>query len=380
MRPVFTSVTTTAPESCCAHRALRALFEVHVHREAQIAPRDRLLAARVVEDAVRVGARAVAAARVDDALLPAPLPAQVALPGVLDARGADAVSHVVAERIQLLPLLGRELVVPRGAEPRERLGVDLGDVAEEVRAEAACRGSSGRASARRRRPGARSRAGGARRRCRAGGPRGRGAGASRGTCPRRSCRPSRMRSSKRARSSGFTRSESAMWGHESVSSGGGSVRRAGARHDAAGDDVGVVGGAARGEDAPLGVADHAARGGEGDAADDVLVRDRAVGRAADDLQLEEADRDAQEGEEDDERHPLVALAELSDVGARDEKIAHSRLPRSRSRAPSPCGGAARVGRRAARPPPSRARAAASSGRAREGRTRRARRSRGAPGS
>ena len=88
----------------------------------------------IVEEALRFRAAAVVAASVDDALLPSALPAQVALPRVLDARGANPIAGIVAERVRALALFGRHVFVARRSELHERIGVDLRDVAEHVRA------------------------------------------------------------------------------------------------------------------------------------------------------------------------------------------------------------------------------------------------------
>ena len=75
----------------------------------------------------------------------------------------------------------------------------------------------------------------------------------------------------------------------------------------------------------------------------------------DDLELEEPHDDDAEREERDERHPAVPLAELADVGARDEEaLTRGLLPPSASPTSSPGGCAARCGRRSARRRPSRA--------------------------
>src|SRR5690606_2644768 len=72
-----------------------------------------------------------------------------------------------------------------------------------------------------------------------------------------------------------------------------------------------------------GVAHDAARRGDADTADDVLVGGLRVLGALHDLQMEEPHRDGAEREEGHERHPAVALAELRDVGARYEQVAHA---------------------------------------------------------
>ena len=70
------------------------MLELDVERDAQVAARHRFLAHRDVEQAIRVGPRSVAPTGVDDPLLPAPLPAQVALPGALDPGGASVTIKV----------------------------------------------------------------------------------------------------------------------------------------------------------------------------------------------------------------------------------------------------------------------------------------------
>src|SRR5262249_39459860 len=69
---------------------------------------------RVLDDAF--AARALVSLRVDEHFLPAARSAEVALPGALDARRADAIALGVARAPKLLQLLG----------------VDLGHVAEHV--------------------------------------------------------------------------------------------------------------------------------------------------------------------------------------------------------------------------------------------------------
>ncbi len=88
-----------------------------------------------VDKVLGLGPRPVATPRVDDALLPAALPAQVRLPRALDPRRADGVTRLVVERVFALLLVSGELVVALGPVLRERLGVDLGDVPEHVGAE-----------------------------------------------------------------------------------------------------------------------------------------------------------------------------------------------------------------------------------------------------
>ena len=56
------------------------------------------------------------------------------------------------------------------------------------------------------------------------------------------------------------------------------------------------------------------------------MRDGGVLRPVEHLQLEEAPDDGEAGEQREERHPLVAPAELTDVGASDEEIAHDVVP------------------------------------------------------
>ncbi len=70
-----------------------------------------------LDDALAAGA--LAAARVDEDLLPAARAAEVALPGALDAGHADAIA----------------LHVARGSQGREAVAVDLGHVPEHVRAD-----------------------------------------------------------------------------------------------------------------------------------------------------------------------------------------------------------------------------------------------------
>src|SRR5690606_31329561 len=89
--------------------------------QAQIAARHGIEPSRFVNEPLDLGPRAALASRVDDDLLPATRTAQVALPGSLDPRGADA----VAFRVALAATAG------------ERFGVDLRHVAEQVRAELA---------------------------------------------------------------------------------------------------------------------------------------------------------------------------------------------------------------------------------------------------
>src|ERR1019366_8606336 len=116
-------------------RALDGLLELDVDREAQVAPGDGVHARGRVDQVLRLGARSVPSARVDDALLPASLAAEVGLPCALDAGGADRVAGLVAERVAALLLVAREVFVALGPVLEQRLGVDLGDGAEHVRAE-----------------------------------------------------------------------------------------------------------------------------------------------------------------------------------------------------------------------------------------------------
>src|SRR5207253_1327644 len=64
------------------HRALDGLLELHVHGEAHVTTGERLLPRRGVEEALGLGAGPVSAASVDDALLPAALSSEIALPRV----------------------------------------------------------------------------------------------------------------------------------------------------------------------------------------------------------------------------------------------------------------------------------------------------------
>ena len=114
-RPVRTSTTTAEPAAC--GRIARSIACTRsmsmVRRRSR--PESGSCARRRVEEALGLGPGAVAAARVDDALLPAALPAEVALPRALDAGGADDVARVVAERVRLLPLLGGHALPARRA-------------------------------------------------------------------------------------------------------------------------------------------------------------------------------------------------------------------------------------------------------------------------
>jgi hypothetical protein len=65
-----------------------------------------------IDESFGLGARAVPPARVDDALLPAALAAEVRLPRVLDPGGADRVAGFVAERVESLLLVARHVLVP----------------------------------------------------------------------------------------------------------------------------------------------------------------------------------------------------------------------------------------------------------------------------
>jgi hypothetical protein len=99
-----------------AEGLVEGLLHVGVEREPEIAPRDRVGAARVLDDPLAAGLPPTA--RVDEHLLPAARAAEVALPRALDAGDADAIALHVARR----------------AQRRQALTVDLGHVAEHVRA------------------------------------------------------------------------------------------------------------------------------------------------------------------------------------------------------------------------------------------------------
>src|SRR6185295_17048097 len=82
-----------------------------------------------------------------------------------------------------------------------------------------------------------------------------------------------------------------------------------------GDDIDVVGRAARREDVAVAITDDAARGGQRGAAHDVLARGGAVLVALHDLELEEARDEAEEQERHRQADPLEAALELAGVGA-----------------------------------------------------------------
>src|SRR5438128_1412039 len=92
------------------HGALDRLLEFDVEREAEVAPGERVLPRGGIDEALGVGARPIAAARVDDPLLPSALPSQVTLPRVLDTRCANHVTWFVVERIDLQALFGRQVL------------------------------------------------------------------------------------------------------------------------------------------------------------------------------------------------------------------------------------------------------------------------------
>ena len=317
------------PRRMRAHRALDRLDEIDVHGEPQIATRQWLLTRRRIEQALYLGPGPVAAARVDDTLLPATLPAQVALPRSLDAGGADHVARVVAERIGLLPILGGHRLPAGGAEVRERLGVDLGGVPDGMRAEMLVRvvadwlahhlhaghldgvllqlgGDVTReiltyqdgTPARRAILGSDARVLDARGEAHA----------------LVGVEPQRVRDAvPRVR---------LLADHDARAH---RLRRLRARHHPAGDDEHVERGTARGEHAALRITDDPAGGRDGDATDHVLVRGLRVLGALHDLQLEEARGEDAEREERDQREPAVPLAELADVGAGNQEGAHAFL-------------------------------------------------------
>ena len=119
------------------------------------------------------------------------------------------------------------------------------------------------------------------------------------------------------------------------------------------------------------VADDAAGRREDDAADDVLVRDvRSTSAPSSAWSWKRRADETTKARNAAERHPLVALAELADVRARERAGSLTASPRSLRalvRAPGRRVHApARCGRRAARRRPSRSRAAARAGRATRG--------------
>ncbi len=313
-----------------AHRALDRLLELDVDREAQVAPGDGIHARRGVDQVLRLGARAIATPRVDHSLLPAALSAQIGLPGALDAGRADRVARLVVERVLALLLVAREVLVSLGPVLRERLRVDLRDVPEHVRAQVLVRIEANRdaddvdarelvvvllelghdvarhvlANEDRRVPAGRLVvvAGACRVDARLEGPLLLG------------IQPQDL--GEAGPRVGVVRDRLAV----------AIAHRPRARHHAPGHDLDVVRGPARREDLSVGVADDAAGRREDDPADDVLVRDGRVRRPVERLELEEPPDDDHEGEEGGERHPLVALAELADVRAREQEVAHGIAP------------------------------------------------------
>ena len=310
-----------------AHRLFDRARELDVDGEPEVTAGDRILALGRVDEALGLGAVAVAAVRVDDALFPAAAAAQVTLPGALHAGGAQRVAEAVAERVHLGALFGGEVLVAFGPERIEALLVDLGDVAEHVRAEVLVRVVADRLL------------------------HDVGAGdlvlalAQLGDDVARDVFTNEHGApAGRAIVVGathlaealldalfFFRGEPEHVGDlvERVGLGidDAALLRARAGHHAPRHHVHVVGRSARREDAAFAVADDAAGGGQRDAADDVLVGDLRVLVAADDLQLEEPPRQGQEREQREEREPLVAFAKLGDVRAGHEKQRHVRAPR-----------------------------------------------------
>ena len=313
-----------------AHRALDRLHEVDVDREPEVASRERLLARRCIEQALGLGPGSIATARIDDPLLPAALPAQVALPRALDTRSADDVARVVAERVRLEALLGRHRLPALRAEARERLGVDLGGVADRVRGEVLVRVVADRLAHHL-----------------AAGDLGGvllelGDDVAREILTDEDGAPAgRVVLVGRARVLDAGGEARALVGVQAERVGDTAprvdlvgqhddrpVRLLGprARHHAAGNDEHVERRTARCEHTALGIADDAAGRRDGDATDHVLVRRLGVFRALHDLELKEAHADDAEREKGNERHPAVPLPELADVRTRDEERAHTRPP------------------------------------------------------
>ena len=81
------------------------------------------------------------------------------------------------------------------------------------------------------------------------------------------------------------------------------------------------------------VADDASGRGDRASLHDVPVGLGRQLRPGEDLKLEEAHDDRAKRDERRERHPFVTLAELADVGPRDQEIAHAREPPASAREP-----------------------------------------------
>jgi hypothetical protein len=289
-----------------AHGAVDCLDELDVERQPQVAPGHRVEPARLVEQAVDPHGGGAGAAGADEGLFPAATAAQVALPAALDAGGAEAVA----------------LDVAGGAQAHERLAVDLGHVAEGVRAQLAVRVVAHR--------------------------HGndvdalelglvrleRGDGVAADVFAHEQLL-------ELARLRVFTGlvadlvealfEAGALFGAEAqVVDGLGPRLGLGDAHgspalELPGHGVDVVRGAVGGEHVPVGVAHDAPRGGERDAAHDVLARGGAVLVAEHDLQEEQAAEDGEEDEQDERGVVTEAAAELADVGALPEE-AHRRGP------------------------------------------------------
>ena len=317
-----------------AEGALDRLHELDVDGESQVTPGDGLLLARLVQVAFGLGPGPVAPVRVDDAFLPPALAAQVTLPRVLDTRRARAVSAVVSQRVHLLALLERHALVAGGPDVTQHLGVQLGHVAEHVRAQVLVRVVAnedllhfaarelhlvllqlGHDVARH-------------------------VLAHEHGTPARAAPPAArlIHGVVGAREADPRLDAGALIGVEPehvgdlgprigiVGGGLAALQRSRAGHHAPGDDCDVVGGPAGREHPALRVAHHASGRGQRRAPHDVLVRRGLVVRPFHDLQLKEADHHRAEGDEDRQREPLVALPEFRSAFARDEQLAHARPP------------------------------------------------------
>src|SRR5260221_7410101 len=117
------------------HRAIDCLHQLRVDGEPQIGARDGRLLHGSIEQALRFRTGSIATVRIDDALLPATLPAKVALPCALEAGRPARISALVVERVDLRALLRAHFLETVRLHLSAHLGFDLADVANRMRAE-----------------------------------------------------------------------------------------------------------------------------------------------------------------------------------------------------------------------------------------------------
>src|SRR5690606_10342598 len=93
-------------------------------------------------------------------------------------------------------------------------------------------------------------------------------------------------------------------------------------------------GAVRGDHATVTIAQYAPRGREIEGLDDVFASDACIVIVRDDLQVHDAREQREERDGYAERHPLVALLELSDLAADAQQVHGTAWGSSRRRKPS----------------------------------------------